>query len=144
MKDEEAKRELEKAKRDLQGKINVIKSDVRNMGVRYEKEKVGMERRWQEMVDLSQRERDKAEKRRVAAEQQAQTDRDNQKRQYDSSMDQMKTDTGAKEFFLYKNYTRTYWTATPKVKLPLTFGVGIRIRQWARTNDWQLFLVRRI
>ena len=97
MKDEEAKRELEEAKRDLHSKINDMKSDVRDMRVKYEKEKVELDKRWQEMLNSTQRERDEAEKRCVAAEQQAQTDRDNQKRQYDSLMDQMKTETRARK-----------------------------------------------
>ena len=34
MKDEEAKRELEEAKRDFQSKIDYMKDDVQNMGVK--------------------------------------------------------------------------------------------------------------
>ncbi len=106
IKDEEAKRELEEAKRDLQSKINDMKNDVRDMGVKYEKEKVEVDRRWQEMLKSSQRERDEAEKRRVAAEQQAQTDRDNQKRQYDSLMDQMKIETRARKNFFVQDFVK--------------------------------------
>ncbi len=89
MKDKKAERELEEVKRDLQKKINDTKNDVENMGVEYKREKEEVDKRWQEIL---QWERDEAEKRRVAAEQQAQTDRDNQKRRYDSLMNQMNID----------------------------------------------------
>jgi len=39
-----------------------MKSDVRNMGVKYEKEKVELDKRWQEMLNSTQRERDEAER----------------------------------------------------------------------------------
>ena len=78
-----------------------MKNDVKKMGVKYEKEMEEVDKSWQEMLKSAERERGENKKRRLAAEEQAQTDRDKQKRQHDSLMNQMKIER--------ENADRTRW-----------------------------------
>jgi len=50
----------------------------------------------------------------VAAEQQAQTDRDNQKRQYDSLMDQMKTERRTRKKSFVQDFAKTLYQIGPR------------------------------
>jgi len=124
MKDKEAKGELEGAKRELHSKIKDMKSDVRNMGVQVREGKGELDKR------CSIQPRGNETTRKLRGDVWYPSSRHRRIGTIRSvnmtvSWTKWKPRDGREGIFfekiLWKHYTRTSWTATPKVKLPTDF-----------------------